>query len=50
MRPEIVVVFSPFGDGTAGMIKAEKQAFIEQRVAYATVDGEDGPAPNRFVV
>lgn len=50
MRPKSIVIVRPFGNGAAGVIEAEEQAFIEQLVAHATVDGEDGPAPNRLVV
>jgi hypothetical protein len=41
MRPEMIIIASPFGDDAAGMIETEEQAFVQKFVAHAAVEGFD---------
>ena len=47
MRAFGVVVGGPCGDHDAGMCQVAEHGLIERLIAYPTVDGEDGPAPEK---
>lgn len=44
----MVIIVRPYGDGAAGMIETEEQAFVQQLVAHPSVEGLDIPVLHRL--
>ena len=47
MRPDVVVVVSPERQLAPGILQAVEHLLVQELVAQAAVDGEDGPAPEK---
>jgi hypothetical protein len=45
-----VIVVSPVFDNLPRMAVAGEEVLVEALITQTSIDGEDGPAPNRLVV
>lgn len=50
MGPEFVIVSTPILHLNAGVVKAHEPMGVQALGSELAIDGEDGPAPTRFVV
>ena len=50
MRAVQVIIVSPVFDNLPRVAVAGEEVLVEAFIAQPTIDGEDGPAPNRLVV